>query len=281
MIYLFIKQYNKAKEKMNMKSLKLPLQVKQELKRVSRVAGYLWNREWAERNAGNLSINFTSFFTKEEVQGRGELIPYDFPKEVAGYIIFVTGAGSYLRTLIDDIEEAACIIYINEEATGYHIIWGGNPEGFRPTSELISHIKIHHFNSVHKPDHIAIMHTHPIELIVMSHHKLFQNEEKFNHSLWKMCPEVRVFTPKGVHCTPYALSGTEDLADVTIEGLKSRDVILWEKHGALATGTNMDTAFDLIDVSNKGAKLLLTCWSAGFEPVGLTEAELKELEQFF
>ena len=98
-----------------MKSLKLPLQVKQELKRVSRVAGYLWNREWAERNAGNLSINFTSFFTKEEVQGRGEFIPYDFPKEVAGYIIFVTGAGSYLRTLIDDIEEAACIIYINEE----------------------------------------------------------------------------------------------------------------------------------------------------------------------
>ena len=125
------------------------------------------------------------------------------------------------------------------------------------------------------------MHTHPIELIVMSHHKLFQNEEKFNHSLWKMCPEVRVFTPKGVHCTPYALSGTEDLADVTIEGLKTRDVILWEKHGALATGTNMDTAFDLIDVSNKGAKLLLTCWSAGFEPVGLTKAELKELEQFF
>jgi rhamnulose-1-phosphate aldolase len=264
-----------------MKDIKLPARVRQELDRVSKVAGYLWNREWAERNGGNLSINLTSFFSEEDIIEKGEFIPYDFPKEVSGYIIFVTGTGTYMRTLIDDMESAACILQINENATGYHIIWGGKPEGFRPTSELISHIKIHLFNVVNNPDHIVVLHTHPIELIVMSHHKLFQDEDNFNYSLWKMCPEVRVFTPKGVHCTPYALSGTEALADITIEGLKTRDVILWEKHGALATGTNVDTAFDLIDVSNKGAKLLLTCWSAGFDPVGLSKIQLKELEQFF
>ena len=29
---------------------------------LSEVAGYLWERRWAERNAGNISVNITSFF---------------------------------------------------------------------------------------------------------------------------------------------------------------------------------------------------------------------------
>jgi rhamnulose-1-phosphate aldolase len=132
-----------------------------------------------------------------------------------------------------------------------------------------------------KPDHKAILHTHPIELIVLSHHELFNDEEKFNLSLWKMCPEVRVFIPDGVFCAEYKLSGSEELADLTIAGLKSRNVVLWEKHGALATGETIDKAFDYIDVANKGAKMLMLAWSSGFEPKGLTYEEMKELEKFF
>ncbi len=264
-----------------MGKLKLPSEVKKELEKVSRVAGYLWTRGWAERNAGNLSINLTRYFSQEEVRGKGKFKAFPFPKEVGGFVIFITGKGSYIRSLIHDMEEGACIIYINKEATGYHIIWGGSPEGFKPTSEMISHLKIHRYNSEYKPDHIAILHTHPTEIIALTHHPLFQDEEAFNRSLWQMCPEVRVYTPNGVHCTPYALPGSEKMADLTIKGLGKRDVILWEKHGALATGTDIEKAFDLIDVSNKGAKLLLTCWSAGFEPVGLTDTELEGLKVIF
>ena len=151
--------------------IKLPKEVKVELDKISTVAGYLWQREWAERNAGNISMNLTSFFKKEEVQGIGEVIPFDFPKEVGGYVLFITGTGCYLRSLIDKIEEAACILYINEEATGYSIIWGGKSEGFGPTCELISHASIHLFNTKNNPTHLAVLHTHPIELIVMSQHE--------------------------------------------------------------------------------------------------------------
>lgn len=264
-----------------MNDIKLPADVKNELDIVSRISGYLWEREWAERNAGNISINLSRYFSKKDVQGKGFFIEHVFPKGVAGYILFISGTGCYLRSLIDNIEEAACIIYINEDATGYSIIWGGgHQEDFRPTSELISHVKIHHFNTINNPTHFAVLHTHPIELIVMSHHKFFQDEKKFNNALWKMCPEVRVFLPRGVDCTPYALPSSEALADLTVEGLKTKDVILWEKHGALATGEDIEKAFDYLDVANKGAKLLLTSWSAGFEPVGLTDEELKGLEQF-
>ncbi len=258
----------------------LPIQVQSEIEKVSEVAGYLWEREWAERNAGNISINLTQHYKGKKLSNPDRTVSFNFPKEAAGLVIFVSGTGCHLRHLRNRVAEVACIIVINEQANAYDIIWGGTKENFRPTSELISHVKIHLFNAEHKPTHTTIVHTHPIELIVMSHHPYFQDEEKFNHSIWKMCPEIRVFVPKGVDCTPYALSGTEALADITIKGLVNRDVVLWEKHGALATGENAETAFDFLDVANKGAKLLLTAWSAGFEPLGLNDAELKELETF-
>ncbi len=263
-----------------MSKLKISSKVKEELEKVSKVAGYLWQREWAERNAGNLSINLTSFFTKDEVKGIGEFVPFDFPKGTAGFVIFITGTGCYMRSLIDKIEEAACILYINEAATGYHIIWGGKSENFAPTSELISHASLHLFNKENNPSHLAVLHTHPLELIVLTHHELFQDEEKLNNSLWKMIPEIRVFVPKGVHCTPYALPSTADLAKVTMEAFKTRNISLWEKHGATATGEDIERAWDYLDVANKAAKLLLMAWSAGFEPAGLSKKQLKELEQF-
>lgn len=257
---------------------KLPKEVQQQLDKVSQIAGYLWQREWAERNAGNISINISSYFDEPIDVDPEREIPFNFPEEAAGLIVFVSGTGCHLRHLVDRIEEVACIVVINQEADAYSIVWGGKKENFRPTSELISHVKIHLHNKEYNPEHRAIVHTHPIELIVMSHHKLFQDEQSFNHELWKMCPEIRVFVPKGINCAPYALSGTEALADITIDGLKKRDVVLWEKHGALATGDDTEIAFDYLDVANKGAKLLLTAWNAGFEPVGLTNEELRELE---
>lgn len=158
--------------------------------------------------------------------------------------------------------------------------WGGEKAGFYPTSELISHIKIHIYNSKNNTGKKAILHTHPVELIVLSHHPMFKNEDEFNHSLWKMCPEIRVFVPKGVKCTKYALPSSEELADLSIKGLKERDVLLWEKHGALACGETIEEAFDLLDVANKGAKLLLCAWKAGFQPEGISDKDLSDLEQF-
>ncbi|WP_158974003.1 rhamnulose-1-phosphate aldolase [Cellulophaga sp. L1A9] len=266
-----------------MSDIKLPIEVQKELKKISTVAGYLWQREWAERNAGNISMNLTSFFNKEDVLKQTKnknYTDFDFPKGTAGYILFITGTGCYLRSLVDSIEEASCILHINDDATGYTIIWGGKREGFGPTCELISHSSIHLFNSIHNPENLAVVHTHPIELICMSHHELFNNEEELNRQIWMMCPEVRVFVPKGIHCTSYALSSTAALAEVTMEAFKTRNISLWEKHGATATAPDVMQAWDFLDVANKGAKMLMMCWAAGFKPAGLSDAQLKELEQF-
>ena len=95
--------------------------------------------------------------------------------------------------------------------------------------------------------------------------------------LWSMHPEVKVFLPEGIGFAPYRVPGSEDLADVTLAALADHRLALWAKHGCVAVGRNLLAAFDLIDVANKGAELYLLCKSAGVEPEGLSEDELKAL----
>ena len=147
-----------------MNSQTLPQNVIKEIDKISKVASYLWQREWVERNGGNISMNLTPFFSNEKEPDMSRFVNHDFPSEAAGLYIFVTGAGCYIRSLIDDIEDASCVLYINKEATGYCIIWGGNAEEFRPTSELASHLEIHLFNKKNNPKNLAVLHAHPIEL---------------------------------------------------------------------------------------------------------------------
>ena len=119
----------------------LPASVVKEIEQVTKVASYLWQREWIERNGGNISINLTQFFEEDYIPELVNFTEQKLPKEVGGLFLFVTGAGCYIRSLIDDIENASCIVYINKEATGYSIIWGGKQDCFRPTSEMASHFK--------------------------------------------------------------------------------------------------------------------------------------------
>ena len=95
-----------------------------------------------------------------------------------------------------------------------------------------------------------------------------------------MCPEVRVYVPRGINCTPYAITQSDELANATTHAFTYRDIALWEKHGATTTAPDVMQAWDFLDVANKGAKLLQMSWAAGFEPAGLSNEQLTELEQF-
>ncbi|QIA07653.1 rhamnulose-1-phosphate aldolase [Draconibacterium halophilum] len=256
---------------------KLPAEVVKHIYQVSEVAGYLWEKEWAEKSSGNISIDLSGLFPESIINRIHDEVSFDFPIDAAGMVLFVTGSGCRLRHLVDRVDEVAAIIAVNSTATAYSVLWGGKSAGFKPTSELRAHIKIHLFNAANHTGRKAVVHAHPGELVVLSHHKLFKDEALFNHSLWKMCPEIKLYVPRGVGCAGYARYGTEELANLTLEALKNHDIVLWEKHGALATGVDIEEAFDFLDVANKGAKLLLLAWNAGFDPEGLSPEQLDDL----
>jgi rhamnulose-1-phosphate aldolase len=258
--------------------------IRNEILKVSQVSGYLWQRGWAERNAGNISLDLTGL---AEVDGAGVLskryVAHRMPAKAAGKLIFITGTGERLRELVDRPEKAACIIKIDAEAKGYHIVSGGEGNHmFRPTMEFVSHLSIHLYNEKVGNGHRCVLHTHPIELIAISHHPfLGHNEEALNKAIWGMLPEARVFIPRGISIAPYEITGSEALANATIVGLMSRDVVLWSKHGALTTGRDAQEAFDFMDVANKGVLIYLKCLQAGYTPEGLSAEEIKDLEILF
>ena len=254
-----------------------------EIEKASVVAQYLWERNWAERNGGNISINFTDIFfgTPTDLKFLKHVKLEKLPAKSAGMVLFATGSGLRLRDM-NHPEQTGCVLRIDDNAEGYYILWGGNSLNFKATSEIIPHIKIHLAKMATGSKHRVIVHTHPTELIAFSHHpELGKDEKTFNKSLWSMLPEVRAFVPNGVALLPYTLPGSEKLADLTANALLGKDVAIWSKHGAVATGIDAQDAFDYIDVANKGAIIFLKCLSCGFTPEGLTDADLDELARVF
>ena len=144
-----------------------------EINKVSQVATFLWELGWAERNGGNISLNLTDLMdcTPKDTSKSRYIKVEAFPKELSEKIFFISGTGERLRELSSP-EQTACIIQFDKEVNGYFIIWGGQKNNFRPTSELISHMKIHLSMEKMKNGHRAVIHTHPTEMICMSHHPI-------------------------------------------------------------------------------------------------------------
>ncbi|HPM75727.1 MAG TPA: class II aldolase/adducin family protein [bacterium] len=123
-----------------------------------------------------------------------------------------------------------------------------------------------------------MLHTHPQELIALTHLPQYLDQTALNRALWAMLPEVVILIPHGIGLIPYLRTGTQELATATATALENgHRVTLWEKHGCLAAGRDIVEAFDLIDTANKAAQILLTCLQTGRAPQGLSREQIEEL----
>jgi rhamnulose-1-phosphate aldolase len=249
---------------------------------VAAVAGFLWQRGWAERNAGNLSIDVTDVVADVvDVRARSPypLVRTPIPdRTLAGRWFLVTATGSRFRDLQWCPDGCLLLLQIAPSLVGYRVAWGDEGWHLSPTSELVSHLRIHATLRTQESAHRVVLHTHPTHLIALSHAADLASEEALNRVLWGMVPEVKVFVPEGVGLAPYRLPGTEALADVTVAALARHRVIMWEKHGCLAVERNVQEAFDLIDTLDKAARIYLLCRAAGFTPQGLSDEAVRDLD---
>lgn len=247
---------------------------------VAEVAGYLWQNGWAERNGGNISYNITEF--ADEFSGLKSLcapvaIGNKVPRIAGGHFL-VTGTGKRMRYVAADPWENASVIRVSEDAEHYEII---ARKPIVPTSELPSHLMIHDFLQESRPQYKAVVHTHPIELVAMSHNPEFLRKDVLTHLLWSMIPETRAFCPKGLGIVPYTLPGSVRLAKATLEQLAEYDVVMWEKHGVVAVGPDLIEAFDMVDTLSKSAKIYRDARSMGFMPEGMSDTQMNELKEAF
>lgn len=250
------------------------------IEQVAQVAGYLWQKGWAERNGGNISYNMSEFAPAlNEIPAISEpiAIGLSVPKLAGGYFL-VTGTGRRMRYVESNPMDNMSIIRILADGEHYVIVAEKN---IRPTSELPTHLLVHNFLQTEKPEYKAVIHTHPIELVAMSHNRTFLGKDVLTHLLWSMIPETRAFCPKGLGIVPYTLPGSVELAHKTLDELHNYDVVMWEKHGVVAVGADAVEAFDMIDVLNKSAQIYRDARAMGFIPEGMSTDQMNELKQAF
>lgn len=248
---------------------------------VACVADYMWHKGWAERNAGNISVNVSTVFG--DLTGKRDLHPeYTMPgafPELAGMSFFITGTGRRMRDIARKPLRNAVLINVNNDGTMYRMIsTDSHATGdVQPTSELSTHLGIHQMIARRQSQEKAVIHTHATEIIALSQLPFFKTPEAINRILWSMHPETMVFIPGGVGFVPYTLPGTDEIASRTISELQQHDVVIWEKHGVFAIGHTVYDSFDLMDIVCKCARIWFLCKSAGFDPEGLTSEQLLEL----
>ena len=224
-----------------------------EVEKVAEVAGYLWQKGWAERNGGNITVNITEYIDDEikampaisQVFPIGTVLP-----NLKGCYFYCKGTNMRMRDLARRPMDNGSIIRILEDCASYVII---ADNVVKPTSELPSHLSVHNYLIGKGSPYKASLHTHPIELVAMSHNPKYLEKDVATKLLWSMIPETKAFCPRGLGIVPYTLPGSVELADATIAELADYDVVMWEKHGVFAVDTDIMQAFDQVDVLNKSA----------------------------
>ncbi len=250
-----------------------------EVDKVAEVAGYLWQKGWAERNGGNITVNITEHVddairAMEPVSGRfpiGTTLP-----RLKGCYFFCKGTNKRMRDLARRPMENGSVIRILDDCASYEII---ADKAVKPTSELASHLAMHNQMIASGNGYKAALHTHPIDLIAMTHNPAFLEKDVLTNLLWSMIPETRAFCPKGLGIVPYKMPSSVELAEATIAQLREYDVVMWEKHGVCAVGPDIFEAFDQVDVLSKSAQIYLTARSMGFEPAGTTQEQMDDMKR--
>lgn len=252
-----------------------------EIEQTAEVAGYLWQKGWAERNGGNITVNITDSLDEVAKALPALAGPFEIGmklEHLKGCYFYCKGTGKRMRDLARDPMSNASIIRICDDCASYEII---AEKPVKPTSELPSHLALHDYLIGSGSDYKASLHTHPIELVAMSHSSEWLDSEHLTKTLWSMIPETLAFAPLGIGVVPYELPSSVKLADATLEQIKKYDVVLWEKHGTVAVGVDIMDAFDQTDVLNKAACIYMSARNMGFVPDGMTDEAMKEVQDVF
>ena len=254
-----------------------------EIMKVAEVAGYLWEKGWAERNGGNITINVTNevgcgcSLPDKALAGPfeiGETLP-----NLKGCWFYCKGTNRRMRDLARDPMANGSVIKITDDCAHYYIVADAVVP---PTSEMPSHLAVHNYLIGKGSSYKACVHTHPTELVAMSHTAAFLQKDVLTKLLWSMIPETRAFCPRGLGIVPYMLPGSKALAAATIAAIdEDYDVVLWEKHGVFAIGEDVIEAFDMVDTLNKSALIYRDARAMGFTPDGMSEAQMAELARAF
>jgi rhamnulose-1-phosphate aldolase len=232
-------------------------------------AHWLSLRGWSEAAGGNMSVRFMPGTPPHDTEAHK--IPLDVPA-LAGQCVLLTGSETRARETALTPQKDVSLIYISRDARHYHWLAGHK----NPTSELPAHLAIHNELQTHRPEDKAIMHTHPANIIALCHVEELQSAHGVSDMVLRLQSEARLIIPEGIGYVPHQIPGSLELGLLSAEQVKIRRLVLWHMHGCLATGPDLASAYDLMEVFEKSARLYWTLRHAGIEPTGMSDEDLEK-----
>lgn len=145
-------------------------------------------------------------------------------------LIYLTPSGMPYDTLTPDD-----VVIMDSE---FRIVGGKR----KPSIEAGMHIKI--MNA--RPDVNAVIHTHPVDSQIFA---------CLHRDIPPIIDEAAQMLEGPVRCAPYALPGTDELADNVVEALGDGMACLMANHGAVCVGGTIDHAFRVCTVLEMTAKI--------------------------
>lgn len=226
------------------------------------IGSLLWQKGWAEANAGNVSLRFpdtlsgnTQALLKQVIDSSSN---YNGINIIDITWFLVSASGSRYRqfkfrgfdnfVLIgihqfkdNDLDKSEFICY---------------PQTRKPTSEWQTHRLVQQWLSNNRSSDKVVMHTHLTDWITLSNLPDYSIDQgKFIKDLIKYLPELEIYLPNGIALTKYAPPGSATLALETLSAIHQSNAIIWEKHGVVVTAESINQAFDYIEVLSKAAAI--------------------------
>jgi rhamnulose-1-phosphate aldolase len=212
-------------------------EIKELINKIRNISYEINRHNWAEANAGNLSLNIS-----QEMNAL---------KETNAEWYLVTLTGSRYREMAQNPISSLTLIEVLANQEKYY------PADSKPTSEWSSHRMLQqYFLKVGRKDRV-IIHSHPSNIILLSQLPFFSDKNQINKILMEALTELSIYLPAGVGTVLYATPGSEELALNTLEAIGDSKALIWQYHGLLCTGENLDEAFDYMEIVEKAAELAL------------------------
>lgn len=205
------------------------------LEQIADISRRIWEKGWAEANAGNLSMDIS------------DLLPKAGESSCRWYLVS-RGGSRYRQMAENPINNLVLIKTEAGQITQY-------PKDARPTSEWSCHLGLHH--SFGDASRRFILHAHPSSIIAVSQSPMYRDPDIFNQILADVLPEMPLYLPRGIACGLHLTPGSEELARNSVAVIGERKVLIWQKHGILCCGYEPDEAFDYLEIVAKAAQVWL------------------------
>ncbi len=249
-----------------------------EVRELVKVSSWLAQKGWSEAGSGNISIRFDQLPPGLEDLAPGQPIrlPSAAPK-LGGRYMLVTPTGGRAREMETELERGVGLFNIMQGGQDMVCVWG-NPAA---TSELAAHISIQEKLVDIRPEDRVVLHTHPANLIALTHLPRLQDSRAISDALLRMQSEAHMLFPDGLRYVPYSNPGSVELGTRSAEELEHARVLLWHMHGAVATGESLSRALDYLEYIDKMAEIYWILRSAGVHPRGMRDEDIQNSLKHF